>query len=152
MEVQGQITSLITLMSIISVITMGILILYGKWIWDLNKKVSTSVNGPDCEQRNENHYKDAKELRLEVKADFREMSENMTNEMEKVSKRFAEGMSRLGKEREVSIGALKEQLGIYNNMVLANSKANVEQHQENFKLLVDALKEIGCHMVPGKEK
>ncbi len=143
MEVQDQITALISLIAIVFTVVMGMLTLYGYWIWDLNKKVSSSVAGPDCEQRNENHYQEAKSLRLEVKADFEKMSAE-------VSRRFSEGMARLSREREVSINSLKDQLDIYNNMVLANNKANVEQHQANFELLVDALKEIGCHSVNGK--
>lgn len=143
MAIQSQITTLIAVMGIWSTLNVGILIMYGRWIWELNKKSSKGVAGSDCEQRNENHYKDAKAMRLEVKADFEKMAIE-------VSKRFSEGMARLSREREVSINSLKDQLDIYNSMVLANNKANTEQHQANFALLVDALKEIGCHPVNGK--
>ncbi len=73
MTIQDQIQIILWAIGIANTFMLFTLSLYGKWIWDLNKKVAKAVTGPECETRNTAQYEDTENLRLEVKEDFKEL-------------------------------------------------------------------------------
>ena len=145
MPLDTSITMIMWIVGISLSLMMGTLALYGKWIWDLNKKVAHAVTGSECEKRNENHYGENKDLRLEVKKDIEILGTHFEKDMRHMSDRFADGMKRLGTERDHAISDLKEQIINHHKIIAAQNQANLDQHQANFELLVGVLKEIGCN-------
>ena len=125
MQMEG-IKSFIWFVSIINTIFLALASLYGYWIWDVHKKVGSSVSGADCELRNDKHYADVENLRLEIKGDS-----------EKLGDGFSKDLARASKERDAAIFALKEQ-------VVAFMDKSSSQHQSNFEVLVQVLRDIGC--------
>ena len=93
MNVQAQaqdITSIFWLIGIAITIMMGVLSIYGYWIWDLHKKIGRSVDGDSCERRNEKHYGDVEKLRLEIKGDFKELEIKLLDQQKSYFKIFSE--------------------------------------------------------------
>ncbi len=91
MQAQAQdITSVLWLIGIAMTIMMGILSIYGYWIWDLHKKTGKTVSGDDCERRNEKHYGDVEKLRLEIKTDFKELEIKLLDQQKSYFKIFAD--------------------------------------------------------------
>lgn len=105
-------------------IMMFVLGLYGKWIWDLNKKISKSVTGGDCERRNDNQYSDTESLRLEIKTDMGVLGD-----------RFASGMQRLSLDRKEGMDDLKSSIDVFNKQVF-------EQGQTNFETIAGLLEKV----------
>lgn len=144
MEIQAQVGLLLWVIGIsigLMSLTLG---LYGRWIWDLNRKVSDVVTGSECETRNENHYGGVKELRLEVKADIKEIAEEFDKDLRSIGDRFSSALKQLSKERDISMNSLEKQLIIHNKAASDQYQANIDQNQKNFDALVKVLEKIGC--------
>lgn len=118
--------TLVWFITVVNAIFLGLLSLFGYWIWDLNKKVGKTVSGPECELRNDKHYSDVEKLRLEIKDDS-----------EKLSERLTKGLERSSRERDAAIKALEKKVDGF--MATVN-----DQQQSNFKVLVGVLRDIGC--------
>lgn len=145
MEAVNKIVTLFAwIMGIETTIGLFLFGLYGKWIWDINRKVSTAVTGSKCESRNDNHYDDAKDLRLEIKSDIEKIGKSFDADIEKIGARFSEGIMRLSRERDANMKSLKEQLIDHNKMIAAQNQANIDQQQNNFEMVVGVLEKIGC--------
>jgi hypothetical protein len=144
MEIQAQVGLLLWVIGIsigLMSLTLG---LYGRWIWDLNRKISNVVTGHECEIRNDNHYGGVKELRLEVKADIKEIVEEFDKDLGLIGDRFSSALKQLSKERDISMSSLEKQLIIHNKVAFEQYQANIDQNQKNFDALVKVLEKIGC--------
>lgn len=86
MGIQDQIQIILWAIGIANTVTLFMLSLYGKWIWDLNKKIAISVTGPECEVRNKDQYADTEQLRLEVKEDFKELRRTIQESVKDMTK------------------------------------------------------------------
>ena len=137
------IKAILWFVSLVNVIFLGLLSLFGYWIWDLNKKIATAVTGADCELRNNHHYEDTEKLRLEVKGDIEKHGLQVDKDLKEMTDRFAYGMKRLSKESESAIKSLKAIFVEHNKALSAQNQINVDQHQKNFEALVGVLKDIG---------
>lgn len=124
-HMQG-IETLVWFITTINAIFLGLLALFGYWIWDVHKKAGSAVSGPECEKRNDKHYDDVESLRLEIKGDSDRLGDS-----------FSKDLARASKERDTAILALKEQ-------VVAFMDKSSSQHQANFEVLVEVLRDIGC--------
>ena len=139
-QVSLQMESLKYLMWFVGVtvtIVLGFVALYGYWIWDLNKKVGVSVSGSDCELRNDKHYSDVGNLRLEIKGDSEKLGQSFKENSEKLGRSFKENLERSSRERDSAIKALEKKVDGF--MATVN-----DQQQSNFKVLVGVLRDIGC--------
>ena len=120
----GGVKNIIWFITVVNAIFLALLSLFGYWIWDLNKKVGMAVSGPECEARNNSQFLNTETLRLEIKADA-----------EKLAERFSQDLEKSGKQRDAAIAALGGQLSLFMNKVS-------DQHQANFEILVEALRDI----------
>ena len=86
MEIQPQIDLILKIAMLNSGALLAMVAMYGYWIWDLNKKISTAVTGAECESRNESQYGCTRDLRLEVKDDVKDLRKTITDAMLEMAK------------------------------------------------------------------